>query len=92
MVTSWMKMYIVGKREAGISVGLKFLNGWSGKELLEKGSHEQRIEDGEREAMYISGGRGSPGKGSSKDQCPKTETCLTCWVNSKKDSVVGWNK
>jgi len=38
------------EEEAGISVGLKFLNGWSGKELLEKGSHEQRIEDGERDS------------------------------------------
>lgn len=38
------------EEEAGISVGLKFLNGWSGKELLEKGSYEQRIEDGERDS------------------------------------------
>lgn len=59
------------EEEAGISVGLKFLNGWSGKELLEKGSHEQRIEDGERESHVYFWGRGFQAKGSARTNAPR---------------------
>ena len=59
------------EEEAGISVGLKFLNGWSGKELLEKGSHEQRIEDGERESHVYFWGGGFQAKGSARTNAPR---------------------
>lgn len=59
------------EEEAGISVGLKFSSGWSGKELLEKGSPEQRIEDGERESHVYFWGRGFQAKEAARTNAPR---------------------
>ena len=47
------------EEEAGISVGLKFLNGWSGKELWKKVHMSKGLKMGKEKAMYISGVEGS---------------------------------